>query len=254
MSNQTHQTGYAEVSDSKDSNDTNIDVNELNKFSELASHWWDRNGEFKSLHDINPLRVDYIEQQCDGLFDKAVLDVGCGGGILSEALAKKGAKVTGIDMVQASLDVANLHRLESGVNVEYCLSTAENWAQKNAGRYDVVCCLEMLEHVPEPAAIVKACAKLVKPGGRVIFSTLNRNTKSYLMAIVAAEYLLNMVPKGTHDHSKFIRPAELCRMIDETSLQVDEMIGLHFNPLKQDYYLSEQNVDVNYFVSCHLNA
>nr|WP_136252369.1 bifunctional 2-polyprenyl-6-hydroxyphenol methylase/3-demethylubiquinol 3-O-methyltransferase UbiG [Ningiella ruwaisensis] len=242
------------MSDSKDSNDTNIDVNELNKFSELASHWWDRNGEFKSLHDINPLRVDYIEQQCDGLFDKAVLDVGCGGGILSEALAKKGAKVTGIDMVQASLDVANLHRLESGVNVEYCLSTAENWAQKNAGRYDVVCCLEMLEHVPEPAAIVKACAKLVKPGGRVIFSTLNRNTKSYLMAIVAAEYLLNMVPKGTHDHSKFIRPAELCRMIDETSLQVDEMIGLHFNPLKQDYYLSEQNVDVNYFVSCHLNA
>jgi len=156
----------------------NVDVQELNKFAELASQWWDEQGQFKSLHDINPLRVEYIEQHCEGLFAKKVIDIGCGGGILSEALAKKGAKVTGIDMVQASLDVANLHRLESGVEIDYVLTTAEDWALKHAQTYDVVCCLEMLEHVPDPSAIVHACAQLVKPGGKVIFSSLNRNPKS----------------------------------------------------------------------------
>jgi 2-polyprenyl-6-hydroxyphenyl methylase/3-demethylubiquinone-9 3-methyltransferase len=229
---------------------SNVDINELNKFEQLANHWWDKDGQFKSLHDINPLRVEYIEKHCQGLFDKAVIDIGCGGGILSEALVKKGAKVTGIDMVQASLDVANLHKLESGVTLNYHLTTAENWAESHAKQYDVVCCLEMLEHVPDPRAIVKACAALVKPNGKVIFSTLNRNVKSYLMAILGAEYVLGMVPKGTHDHNKFIKPSELIDMIDDTCLQPVEMIGMHFNPLLNRYYLSSKNVDVNYFVVC----
>jgi 2-polyprenyl-6-hydroxyphenyl methylase/3-demethylubiquinone-9 3-methyltransferase len=229
---------------------SNIDVNELNKFSELASTWWDRDGEFKSLHDINPLRVDLIEKQVDSLLDKNIIDIGCGGGILSEALAQRGAKVTGLDMAKASLDVANLHKLESGVVVKYVLSTAEDWALQHPQQYDVVACLEMLEHVPNPASVVEACARLVKPGGTIVFSTINRNIKSYVMAIVAAEYLLNMVPKGTHEHSKFIRPSELVSMIEKTQLQLEMMTGLHFNPLKQTYYLSNSNVDVNYFVVC----
>jgi 2-polyprenyl-6-hydroxyphenyl methylase/3-demethylubiquinone-9 3-methyltransferase len=229
---------------------SNIDVNELNKFSELASTWWDRDGEFKSLHDINPLRVDLIEKQVDSLLDKNIIDIGCGGGILSEALAQRGAKVTGLDMAKASLDVANLHKLESGVVVKYVLSTAEDWALQHPQQYDVVACLEMLEHVPNPASVVEACARLVKPGGTIVFSTINRNIKSYAMAIVAAEYLLNMVPKGTHEHSKFIRPSELVSMIEKTQLQLEMMTGLHFNPLKQTYYLSNSNVDVNYFVVC----
>ncbi|MFC4699320.1 bifunctional 2-polyprenyl-6-hydroxyphenol methylase/3-demethylubiquinol 3-O-methyltransferase UbiG [Glaciecola siphonariae] len=229
---------------------SNIDAQELSKFADLASHWWDRNGEFKSLHDINPLRVEYIENACEGLFDKTVLDVGCGGGILSEALAERGAKVTGIDMVQASLDVAQLHRLESELNIDYHLTTAEDWAQQKARQYDLICCLEMLEHVPDPEAIVRACSEMVKPGGTVVFSTLNRNMKSYLMAIVAAEFVFRMVPKGTHDHSKFIQPAELIPMIERSGLQAKEMTGLHFQPLLQKYYLSDKNVDVNYFVVC----
>jgi len=202
------------------------------------------------LHRINPLRVEFIESQCEGVFDKNVLDVGCGGGILSEALAKRGAKVSGIDMVQASLDVANLHKLESGLNIDYQLSTAEDWATKHAGEYDVVCCLEMLEHVPDPSAIVAACANLVKPQGKVIFSTINRNTKSYILAILAAEYVLRMVPKGTHDHSKFITPYELKEMVDKTDLVAKEMTGLHYQPLLNQYYLSNKNVDVNYFMVC----
>ncbi len=229
---------------------SNVDAAELAKFSELADSWWDTQGEFKSLHDINPLRVDLIEQQVNGLFDKQVIDIGCGGGILSEALAARGANVTGLDMVSASLDVANLHRLESGAKVEYVLSTAEDWALQHAQQYDVVACLEMLEHVPDPASVVNACASLVKPGGKVIFSTLNRNMKSYLMAIVAAEHLLNMVPKGTHNHAKFITPAELVRMIDKTSLAPIFMTGLHFNPFTKSYYLSDHNIDVNYFIVC----
>lgn len=229
---------------------SNVDASELAKFSELADTWWDADGEFKSLHDINPLRANYIEQHVDGLFEKSVLDVGCGGGILSEALAEKGANVTGLDMVEASLSVANLHKLESGLDVNYVLSTAEDWAEKHPNSYDLVVCLEMLEHVPHPESVVEACATLVKPGGKVIFSTINKNTKSYLMAIVAAEYLLNMVPKGTHEYAKFIRPNELIRMIEKTSLIPLSSTGLHFNPLKQHYYLSNENIDVNYFVVC----
>lgn len=228
----------------------NIDAEELAKFDNLANDWWDVSGKFKSLHDINPLRVDLIESQLQGLHEKNVLDVGCGGGILSEALAQRGADVSGIDMVQASLDIAKLHRLESGVEVNYQLTTAEEWAKNNASTYDAVVCLEMLEHVPDPSSVVAACAQLVKPGGKVIFSTLNRNLKSYMMAIVAAEYLLNMVPKGTHDHQKFIKPNELINMIENTQLLATDITGLHFNPLSQSYYLSNNNVDVNYFVCC----
>lgn len=229
---------------------SNVDVNELAKFSDLASTWWDRNGEFKSLHDINPLRVDLIEEQTGSLFGKKVLDIGCGGGILSEALAQRGADVTGLDMVKASLDVANLHRLESGIVVDYVLSTAEEWVSSHRHQYDLVTCLEMLEHVPDPGSIVQACAQLVKPEGKVVFSTINRNVKSYAMAIVAAEYVLNMVPKGTHEYSKFIRPSELINMIEKTDLQPIMVTGLHFNPLAQSYYLSNKNIDVNYFVVC----
>ncbi|MGQ8363732.1 bifunctional 2-polyprenyl-6-hydroxyphenol methylase/3-demethylubiquinol 3-O-methyltransferase UbiG [Glaciecola sp. 1036] len=228
---------------------TNIDVEELAKFSELAAYWWDQEGAFKSLHDINPLRVDYIESQVGGLFGKEVLDIGCGGGILAEALALKGASVTGIDMVEASLEVAKLHKLESGVQVKYLLTTAEEFAADNSNKFDVVCCLEMLEHVPDPSSIVKAASQLVKPGGQVIFSTINRNPKSWALAIVAAEYILGLVPKGTHDHKKFIKPSELVGMIESTDLVVNDMIGLHANPLLNNYYLSKSNIDVNYFVS-----
>jgi 2-polyprenyl-6-hydroxyphenyl methylase/3-demethylubiquinone-9 3-methyltransferase len=229
---------------------SNVDAGELAKFSELASAWWDRNGDFKALHDINPLRTQLIEEHTKGLFGKEVIDIGCGGGILAESMAIKGATVTGLDMVQASLDVANLHKLESGVDVSYVLSTAEDWAQSHPQQYDVVTCLEMLEHVPDPEAIIRACAELVKPGGKVIFSTLNRNPKSYLMAIVAAEYILGMVPKGTHEHKKFITPAELVRMVETSALSPEFMTGMHLNPLNQSYYLSNKNVDVNYFVVC----
>lgn len=229
---------------------SNVDASELSKFEQLASSWWDKEGEFKSLHDINPLRVDLIEEAVGGLFNKNVIDIGCGGGILSEALVNKGANVTGLDMVEASLEVAKLHTLESKVDVNYVLSTAEDWASKHAQTYDVVCCLEMLEHVPEPKSVIQACAELVKPGGFVVFSTLNRNVKSYLMAIMAAEYILGMVPKGTHDHSKFIKPAELIKMIETTPLYPQFITGLHFNPLSQSYYIDNKNVDVNYFVVC----
>lgn len=231
---------------------SNVDASELSKFEQLASSWWDKEGEFKSLHDINPLRVDLIEEAVGGLFNKTVIDVGCGGGILSEALVNKGANVTGLDMVDASLEVAKLHTLESKVDVNYVLSTAEDWANKHAQSYDVVCCLEMLEHVPDPKSVIQACAELVKPGGFVIFSTLNRNIKSYLMAIMAAEYILGMVPKGTHDHSKFIKPAELIKMIDTSNLCPQFITGLHFNPISQAYYIDSKNVDVNYFVVCQL--
>lgn len=229
---------------------SNVDVNELTKFSELANSWWDRNGEFKSLHDINPLRIDLIEEHTGSLMGKKVLDVGCGGGILSEALVQRGAIVTGLDMVKESLDVANLHRLESGVAVNYVLSTAEDWAKSNPQEYDLVTCLEMLEHVPEPSSVVQACAELVSPNGQVVFSTINRNAKSYAMAIAAAEYVLNMVPKGTHEFSKFIRPSELINMIEKTALHPKVMTGLHFNPISQSYFISDKNVDVNYFVVC----
>lgn len=228
----------------------NIDASELSKFAELADQWWDHNGDFKSLHDINPLRVSLIEDSVGGLFAKKTLDVGCGGGILSEALAHNGADVDAIDMVQDSLDVANLHKLESGAKVNYSLTTAETWAESHLQHYDLVCCLEMLEHVPDPASIVRACTKMCKPGGKVIFSTINRNAKAYTLAIAAAEYLLGMVPKGTHDFNKFIRPNELLEMVENSGLTAKSITGLHFNPLAKKYYLSDKNVDVNYFIVC----
>ena len=226
----------------------NVDSQEIQKFSDIASRWWDSTGEFKPLHDINPLRVQWIAEQANGLFGKRICDVGCGGGILSESMAKMGANVTGIDMSSDALEVAKLHGLESGVTVEYHQSTAEDFANDNTKQFDVVTCLEMLEHVPDPASVVTACAALVKPGGLVFFSTLNRNVKSYLMAIVAAEYVLNWVPKGTHAHDKFIKPSELMGMIDETILVPTKTTGLHFDPLSQQYFLSNKNLDVNYLI------
>ena len=227
---------------------TNVDEQEIGKFSELASRWWDPEGEFKPLHLINPLRLDFINQHSQGLFDKKVVDIGCGGGILAESMAKAGAQVTGLDMAQASLDVAKLHGLESGVKVSYHCETAENFADAHPAEYDVVTCMEMLEHVPDPASVVKACATLVKPGGHVFFSTLNRNIKSYLMGILGAEYLLKLVPKGTHDHGRFIKPSELIAMTDEANLFPRDMTGLHMDPLSQGFYLSNKNVDVNYLL------
>jgi len=227
---------------------TNVDQQEINKFSELASRWWDPEGEFKPLHLINPLRLDFINQHSGGLFDKQVVDIGCGGGILAESMARAGAKVTGLDMAEASLEVAKLHGLESGVKVDYVCSTAEAFAEANETKFDVVTCMEMLEHVPDPASVVMACAKLVKPGGHVFFSTLNRNIKSYLMGIVGAEYVLKLVPKGTHDHSKFIKPSELMAMTDQAGLLPRDMTGLHMDPISQGFYLSSNNVDVNYLL------
>lgn len=228
----------------------NVDNNEIEKFSALASKWWDLNGEFKPLHDINPVRLAFIEEKSQGLFSKDILDVGCGGGILAESMAKAGASVTGIDLAKDSLDVASLHGLESGVKVNYELTSAEDYAQANPESMDIVTCLEMLEHVPDPASVIQACAKIVKPGGKVFFSTINRNMKSWVMAILGAEYVLNLVPKGTHDHKKFITPAEMTRWIDTTSLVPKNITGLHLNVINNTYYLSDKNVDVNYILQC----
>ncbi|RDV27311.1 bifunctional 2-polyprenyl-6-hydroxyphenol methylase/3-demethylubiquinol 3-O-methyltransferase UbiG [Alteromonas aestuariivivens] len=226
----------------------NVDHQEISKFAELASRWWDPQGEFKPLHAINPLRLDFIQQHADGLFEKKVLDIGCGGGILAESMARMGAQVTGIDMAEASLEVARLHGLESGVDVSYECSTAESFAAQHAGQFDVVTCMEMLEHVPDPGSVVQACAQLVKPGGHVFFSTLNRNIKSYLMGIVGAEYILNLVPKGTHQHERFIKPSELMAMTDQANLLNRHITGLHMSPMSQTFYLSDRNVDVNYLL------
>ncbi len=225
----------------------NVDPAEIKKFEEMASRWWDLEGEFKPLHQINPLRLNYILDNADGLFGKKVLDVGCGGGILSESMAKQGANVVGLDMGKEPLEIARLHAKEAGVEVEYIQSTAEQHAEESPEMYDVVTCMEMLEHVPDPLSVIRSCAKMVKPGGHVFFSTLNRNIKSYLFAIVGAEYLLKLVPKGTHEHSKFIRPSELLKMLDQTQLQEQAMIGLHYNPLTDTFSLGN-NLDVNYIV------
>lgn len=225
----------------------NIDHSEIAKFEALASRWWDLEGEFKPLHRINPLRLSYILDRANGLFDKKVLDVGCGGGILSESMASAGAHVTGLDMGGEPLQVARLHALESGVSVEYVQETVEAHADAHAQQYDVVTCMEMLEHVPDPASVVAACARLVKPGGHVFFSTINRNSKAWLMAIVGAEYVLKMVPKGTHDIKKFIKPSELLSWVDNTPLRERDIIGLHYNPLTNIFKLGA-NVDVNYML------
>ncbi len=227
---------------------SNVDPAEIQKFEDMASRWWDLEGEFKPLHQINPLRLDYVMAKAGGLFGKKVLDVGCGGGILAESMAQEGADVTGLDMGKEPLTVARLHALEAGIDVQYIQSTAEEHASSFVQQYDVVTCMEMLEHVPEPASVIHACAQMVKPGGHVFFSTLNRNTKSWLFAIVGAEHILKLVPKGTHEHHKFIRPSELMTMIDNTSLNAQDMTGLHYNPFFDTYKLSNTNVDVNYLV------
>lgn len=225
----------------------NVDQQEIAKFEAVASRWWDLEGEFKPLHRINPLRLNYIQQRADGVFGKKILDVGCGGGILAESMAREGADVTGLDMGAEPLQVARLHSLETGIKVTYVQETVEQHANEHAEQYDIVTCMEMLEHVPDPRSVVLACAKLVKPGGHVFFSTINRNNKAWLMAVVGAEYVLKMVPKGTHDVKKFIRPSELIGWIDETPLSERHMIGLHYNPLT-DHFKLAPNVDVNYMV------
>ncbi|NRP53173.1 MULTISPECIES: bifunctional 2-polyprenyl-6-hydroxyphenol methylase/3-demethylubiquinol 3-O-methyltransferase UbiG [unclassified Marinobacterium] len=231
-----------------DQTNLNIDPQEISKFEELASRWWDKESEFKPLHDINPLRVGFIDRHAD-LAGKEVLDVGCGGGILSEAMAHRGASVSGIDMGEAPLKIAKLHGLESGVKVDYTRTTAEEFAEQNPERFDVVTCMEMLEHVPDPASVVKACAALTKPGGRVFFSTLNRNPKAYLFAILGAERLLKLVPNGTHDFNKFIRPAELANHMRAAGLEVDDLSGMTYNPLTKVYALDANDVSVNYLVA-----
>lgn len=225
----------------------NVDHDEIAKFEAVASRWWDLEGEFKPLHRINPLRLGYIAERAGGLFGKQVLDVGCGGGILAESMAREGATVTGLDMGFEPLQVARLHALESGVNVDYVQRTVEEHAAAHPQQYDVVTCMEMLEHVPDPQSVVNACAKLVKPGGHVFFSTLNRNGKAWLMAVVGAEYVLRMVPKGTHDVKKFIKPAELLSWIDDTVLKECHITGLHYNPLTDKFKLAP-GVDVNYML------
>ncbi len=224
----------------------NADQAELDKFSELAHRWWDPESEFKPLHDINPLRLDWIDRAA-GLAGKQVLDVGCGGGILAESMADRGAAVTGIDLSDKALSVARLHLLETGQKVDYRKISAEELAAVMPGAFDIVTCLEMLEHVPDPASTVRACAQLVRPGGLVFFSTINRNPKSYLFAVVGAEYVLNLLPRGTHDYARFIRPAELARYCREAGLAVSEVIGMTYNPFGKTYALGA-DTDVNYLM------
>lgn len=231
----------------------NIDPSEIAKFEELASRWWDKESEFKPLHDINPLRVGFIDRYAD-LAGKKVLDVGCGGGILSEAMAHRGAEVSGIDMGEAPLKVAKLHGLESGVKVSYSRITAEEFAAENPESFDVVTCMEMLEHVPDPASVVQAVADLVKPGGKVFFSTINRNPKAYLFAILGAERLLKLVPQGTHDFKKFIQPAELANYMRTAGLEIDKLAGMTYNPMTKIYALDDHDVSVNYLIAAHKPA
>ena len=224
----------------------NFDPQEIAKFEELASRWWDPDSEFKPLHEINPLRLEYIDRR-SSLKGKTVVDIGCGGGILAESMALKGANVLGIDMGKAPLSVAQLHKLESGAELDYEQITAEELADKEPGEYDVVTCMEMLEHVPDPASVIAACSKLVKPDGHVFFSTINRNPKSYLFAIVGAEYVLQMLPKGTHDYSKFIKPSELESWARAADLHLRELTGMSYNILSKKYSLGH-DVDVNYLM------
>jgi 2-polyprenyl-6-hydroxyphenyl methylase/3-demethylubiquinone-9 3-methyltransferase len=226
----------------------NVDAGEIAKFEALASRWWDPQSEFKPLHDINPLRLRYVDERA-GLRGKRVLDLGCGGGILAESMARRGAAVTGIDMGETPLRVAELHRLESGVEVSYRRITAEALAEEAPASFDIITCMELLEHVPDPVSVVIACARLVRPEGHVFLSTINRNPKSYLFAIVGAEYLLGLLPKGTHDYRRFIRPSELETWTRRAGLAIQNLIGLHYDPLLRRYWLAP-GVDVNYLAHC----
>lgn len=224
----------------------NADPLEIQKFGELAHRWWDPESEFRPLHEINPLRLEWIDRHCS-LNGKRVLDVGCGGGILAEGMAARGASVTGIDLSDKALAVARLHLYESNLSVDYRHQSAESLAEEMPAAFDAVTCMEMLEHVPDPGSIVRACATLVKPGGNVFFSTLNRNPKSYLFAVIGAEYILNLLPRGTHDYAKFIKPSELSRECRRSGLEVRELIGMSYNPLTKVYSLG-QDTDVNYLI------
>ncbi|GAB2890148.1 bifunctional 3-demethylubiquinone 3-O-methyltransferase/2-octaprenyl-6-hydroxy phenol methylase [Uliginosibacterium flavum] len=224
----------------------NADEKELAKFSELAHRWWDPESEFKPLHEINPLRLNWIDEHAS-IAGKQVLDIGCGGGILTESMARKDAKVTGIDLSEKALAVARLHLFESQLSIDYQNVSAEEFAKRHPATFDVVTCMEMLEHVPDPASIVKACATLVKPGGHVFLSTINRNLKAYLFAIVGAEYVLNMLPRGTHEYAKFLKPAELSRYLRDADLEVQELIGMHYQPLNKTYSLGNGS-DINYLM------
>ena len=226
----------------------NVDPLEIAKFEHMAADWWDPNGSFKPLHQLNPLRLNYIDRQSNGIFDKQVLDIGCGGGILSESMARIGAHVSGIDMGDEPLDVAKLHALESATNVNYIKSTAENHANTHEKYYDVITCMEMLEHVPNPYSVINACCKMIKPNGMVFFSTINRNLKSWLQAIIGAEYVLKMLPVGTHEHSKFIRPSELIELIEKTELTCTDALGISYNPLTGIFKYTD-SLDINYMVA-----
>ena len=229
--------------------DQNVDQAEIGKFEAMAARWWDPHSEFRPLHELNPLRLDYIDQAA-GLAGKRVLDVGCGGGILAEGMATRGARVTGIDLGEMPLRVAELHTLETGVEVHYRRISAEALAAEAPARFDLVTCMEMLEHVPDPASIIAACAQLVKPGGQIFFSTLNRNPKSYLLAIIGAEYLLRWLPRGTHVYARFIRPAELGRWIRAAGLELNQLMGMTYHPLLGEYRLDPRDLDVNYLAAC----
>jgi len=224
----------------------NIDPAEVSKFEQLASRWWDQNSEFKPLHEINPLRLNYIDQRA-ALAGKKVADIGCGGGILSESMAKRGAVVTGIDAGKAPLTVAKLHALEANVQLDYIHTTAEALAAEHPAEFEIVTCMEMLEHVPDPSSVIQACADLAQPGAELFFSTINRNPKAYAFAVVGAEYLLNMLPKGTHDYAKFIRPSELGQWLRAAGLELVDISGMSYNPLTRQYKLGK-DIDVNYLV------
>ena len=232
--------------------ETNVDPLEIDKFQSIASRWWDPESEFKPLHQINPLRVSYIEQQAAGLDGKRILDVGCGGGILAEALALKGAQVTGIDMAELSLKVARLHLHESSLDIDYQLSTVETFAEQHQAQFDIVTCLELLEHVPDPASIITSATRLLKPGGNLFLSTINRNPKAFALAILGAEYVLKLLPRGTHEYRKFIKPSEIAAQLRRLGLHTSDITGMSYNPVTRRYALG-RDIDVNYLLTARFD-
>ena len=225
--------------------EANVDASEIEKFQSIASRWWDRESEFKPLHEINPLRLAYIEQHAQGIAGKRVLDIGCGGGILAEGMAQRGAQVTGIDMAELSLQVARMHLHESELDIDYQLSTAEAFAENHAAEFDIITCLEMLEHVPDPASIISSASRMLKPDGVLVLSTLNRNPKSFALAVLGAEYILRMLPRGTHEYRKFIKPSEMAAVLRANGLQLRDLTGMSYNPITQNYSLG-RDIDVNF--------